>query len=424
MLTASAPTSVSRRSGTRRYRSGARWQPKSGPVPAQARRHHRVRRADRCPLEHVRHRGGSRDRGHVRRTDLRRDRHHRPKRSVALRVLPPVRPVADAVGRVIVLGTPPDECATTGERIAQRALEGFTRSVGKEFGRGTTAQLVYVVGRRRAADRVDPAIPAVRPSRRTCPARSSASARRRPGQTRSRTTGSAPLAGQGRARHRRGARHRGLDRATCSRATAPPSSASTCPPPATPCAAVANADRRHAFQLDLTAAGRAGAARRLHRRAVRPASTSSCTTPASRATRRSAQHGRRPVWSSVLEVNLIAPDRINDALLARDLMPARRPDHRRLVDRGHRRQPGPDELRDVQGRRDRPRRRRCAAALAARGITVNAVAPGFIETAMTAAHAALPARGRAADEQPGPGRPAGGCGRDDRVVRVARLRPA
>jgi 3-oxoacyl-[acyl-carrier protein] reductase len=47
-------------------------------------------------------------------------------------------------GRVIVLGTPPESGAEPAEAIAQRALEGFTRSVGKEFGRGTTAQLVYV----------------------------------------------------------------------------------------------------------------------------------------------------------------------------------------------------------------------------------------------------------------------------------------
>jgi 3-oxoacyl-[acyl-carrier protein] reductase len=43
-------------------------------------------------------------------------------------------------GRVVVLGSPPDGSK---ESIAQRALEGFTRSVGKELKRGATAQLVY-----------------------------------------------------------------------------------------------------------------------------------------------------------------------------------------------------------------------------------------------------------------------------------------
>ncbi|WP_231252330.1 3-oxoacyl-ACP reductase [Nocardioides furvisabuli] len=45
--------------------------------------------------------------------------------------------------RVVVIGTPP-ELASGSERVAQRALEGFTRSLGKEIGRGGTVQLVYV----------------------------------------------------------------------------------------------------------------------------------------------------------------------------------------------------------------------------------------------------------------------------------------
>ncbi|MBZ5738749.1 3-oxoacyl-ACP reductase [Nocardioides mangrovi] len=49
----------------------------------------------------------------------------------------------DRCPRVVVLGTPP-ELVTGEERVAQRALEGFTRSLGKEIGRGGTVQLVYV----------------------------------------------------------------------------------------------------------------------------------------------------------------------------------------------------------------------------------------------------------------------------------------
>ena len=44
--------------------------------------------------------------------------------------------------RVVVIGTPP-ELLKGSERIAQRALEGFTRSLGKEIGKGGTVQLVY-----------------------------------------------------------------------------------------------------------------------------------------------------------------------------------------------------------------------------------------------------------------------------------------
>ncbi|WP_203335686.1 3-oxoacyl-ACP reductase [Nocardioides limicola] len=48
-----------------------------------------------------------------------------------------------ACSRLVVIGTDPSKVSGS-ERIAQRALEGFTRSLGKEAGRGTTGQLVYV----------------------------------------------------------------------------------------------------------------------------------------------------------------------------------------------------------------------------------------------------------------------------------------
>lgn len=56
-------------------------------------------------------------------------------------------PVARSVqnsGRVIVVGTTPETAGSVSASIAQRALEGFVKSVGKEFKRGITAQLVYV----------------------------------------------------------------------------------------------------------------------------------------------------------------------------------------------------------------------------------------------------------------------------------------
>ena len=46
-------------------------------------------------------------------------------------------------GRVVVLGTPPAGLPAR-SATAQRALEGFTRSLGKEIGRGIAVQLVYV----------------------------------------------------------------------------------------------------------------------------------------------------------------------------------------------------------------------------------------------------------------------------------------
>jgi 3-oxoacyl-[acyl-carrier protein] reductase len=56
---------------------------------------------------------------------------------------PAIRKLATS-GRVIVLGTPPEAAGSVREAVAQRALEGFTRSVGKEVRRGATSQLVYV----------------------------------------------------------------------------------------------------------------------------------------------------------------------------------------------------------------------------------------------------------------------------------------
>ncbi len=47
-------------------------------------------------------------------------------------------------GRVIVLGTAPEDCSDPREATAQRALEGLVRSIGKEVGKGATAQLIYV----------------------------------------------------------------------------------------------------------------------------------------------------------------------------------------------------------------------------------------------------------------------------------------
>ncbi|HET7689354.1 MAG TPA: 3-oxoacyl-ACP reductase [Nocardioidaceae bacterium] len=55
----------------------------------------------------------------------------------------PVLRSLDACARILVIGTTP-ELVKGGERVAQRALEGFTRSLGKEIGKGSTVNLVYV----------------------------------------------------------------------------------------------------------------------------------------------------------------------------------------------------------------------------------------------------------------------------------------
>ncbi|AUH42523.1 3-oxoacyl-ACP reductase [Streptomyces sp. CMB-StM0423] len=56
---------------------------------------------------------------------------------------PRIRELAPC-GRVVVVGTPPEAAAGSGEAVAQRALEGFVRSVGKELRDGSTAHLLLV----------------------------------------------------------------------------------------------------------------------------------------------------------------------------------------------------------------------------------------------------------------------------------------
>ncbi|WP_097460220.1 3-oxoacyl-ACP reductase [Mangrovitalea sediminis] len=48
-------------------------------------------------------------------------------------------------GRIVVIGTDPADCTTAAQAATQKALEGFVRSVGKEIGKkGATAQLIWM----------------------------------------------------------------------------------------------------------------------------------------------------------------------------------------------------------------------------------------------------------------------------------------
>jgi 3-oxoacyl-[acyl-carrier protein] reductase len=49
-----------------------------------------------------------------------------------------------ASGRLLVLATPPEMSDDPRQAVAQRAIEGFLRSAAKEVGKGSTANLVYV----------------------------------------------------------------------------------------------------------------------------------------------------------------------------------------------------------------------------------------------------------------------------------------
>ncbi|MFG3422864.1 3-oxoacyl-ACP reductase [Micromonospora sp. NPDC048063] len=283
-------------------------------------------------------------------------------------------------GRVVVLGTPPAEGGSPREATAQRALEGLTRSIGKEFGRGVTAQLVYVTKEADAGTSTG-----LEATLRFLLSGRSAYVS---GQVIRVGAGTAeppadwdrPLDGQvvlvtGAARGigaalarvlaRDGARVVALD----------------IPAAGDALAAVANEIGGTAVQLDLTAPD----------------------APTRLAEHLAGRHGRVDVvvhnagitrdktlgrmdadrWDSVLDVNLSSQERINDVLLERELIPA----GGRIV--------SVSSIAGIAGNRGQTNYATSKAGviglvdslapvLRERQISVNAVAPGFIETRLTA----------------------------------------
>ncbi|MEW2426965.1 3-oxoacyl-ACP reductase [Micromonospora sp. NPDC047644] len=284
-------------------------------------------------------------------------------------------------GRVIVLGTPPQECPTPREATAQRALDGLVRSIGKEFGRGTTAQLVHVARDSDAAGTVTSLESTLRFLLSGRSAYVSGQVIRVGGGTASVPTDwDRPLDGQvvlvtGAARGigaalakvlaRDGAKVVALD----------------IPAAGDALAAVANDIGGTAVQLDLTAPD----------------------APSRLAEHLAGRHGRVDVvvhnagitrdktlgrmdadrWDQVIDVNLSSQERINDVLLERELIPA----GGRII--------SVSSIAGIAGNRGQTNYATSKAgviglvdslapALRERGISVNAVAPGFIETRLTA----------------------------------------
>ena len=275
-------------------------------------------------------------------------------------------------GRVVVLGTPPAAAANPREATAQRALEGLTRSIGKEFGRGITAQLVHVApGGETAIEStlrfllsgrsayVSGQVVLVGAGNAPAPADWDQPLA---GKT-ALVTGAARGIGAAIARvlARDGAEVIALD----------------VPGAGDALAGVANDVRGRAIQLDLTApdapARLAGHLTGLDILVHNAGITRDKTIARMDESR----------WDSVLDVNLSSQERINDLLLSRDLINP----GGRLV--------GVASIAGIAGNRGQTNYatskagviglvQSMAPVLAGRDITINAVAPGFIETAMTA----------------------------------------
>ena len=124
-------------------------------------------------------------------------------------------------------------------------------------------------------------------------------------------------------------------------------------------------------------------------------------------------------WNAVLDVNLVAPERITAELLAQGLIH----DNGRII--------GVASIAGIAGNLGQTNYAASKAGVIGlvdslagdltKGITVNAVAPGFIETKMTAAVPfATREVGRRLNSHE-PGRAAGRRRRDDRLVRQPRL---
>ncbi|MGQ5263126.1 3-oxoacyl-ACP reductase [Micromonospora sp. ZYX-F-536] len=295
-------------------------------------------------------------------------------------------------GRVIVLGTPPEECPTPREATAQRALEGLVRSIGKEFGRGITAQLVHVTrdGSVTTADPCGPdqstgTLTSLEATLRFLLSGRSAYVsgqviRVGAGDASAPADWDRPLDGQvvlvtGAARGIGAALARVLARDGAQVV------ALDIPAAGDALAAVANDIGGTAVQLDLTAPD----------------------APTRLAEHLATRHGRVDVvihnagitrdktlgrmdadrWDQVIDVNLSSQERINDVLLERELIPA----GGRIV--------AVSSIAGVAGNRGQTNYATSKAgviglvgslapALRDQGISVNAVAPGFIETRLTA----------------------------------------
>jgi 3-oxoacyl-[acyl-carrier protein] reductase len=295
---------------------------------------------------------------------------------------PLVRAVDDS-GRVVVFGTPPEASSSAREATAQRAIEGFTRSLGKELGRGITVQLVYV-----APEDDTPAAPALVSVESTLRFLLSGKSayisgqviRIGPGRTAVPADWDRPLDGEV-ALVTGAARGIGADIARALARDGAYVVALDLPAAGDALSAVVNEVRGTAVQLDLTATDAAN--RLADHVATRHGHLDIVVHNAGITRDKTLGRMDDARWDAVMAVNLTSVERITDVLLDRGLVP----DGGRLI--------GVSSLGGIAGNRGQTNYatakagiigfvQSTATVLMPRAITVNAVAPGFIETRLTA----------------------------------------